>query len=63
MWTTEGKRPIMTVTGSHYKTCIFGTITIDGKQFFRQYDVFNQYAFLKYLMELQRKFRKLLLFL
>ncbi|MGB8938230.1 MAG: transposase, partial [Candidatus Nitrosopolaris sp.] len=45
------------------KTCVFGTITIDGKQFFRQYDDFNQYAFLKYLKELQRKFRKLLLFI
>ncbi|MGC2682964.1 MAG: hypothetical protein WA323_13960 [Candidatus Nitrosopolaris sp.] len=30
---------------------------------FRQYDVFNQYAFLKYLKDLQRKFRKLLLFI
>jgi hypothetical protein len=63
MWTPEGMRPIVTVTGSHQKTCVFGTITIDGKQFFRQYDDFNQYAFLKYLKELQRKFRKLLLFL
>ena len=62
MWTHEGIRPIVTVTGSHQKTCIFGTITIDGKQFFR-HDVFNQYAFLKYLKELQRKFRKLLLFI
>ena len=32
-------------------------------QFFRQYDDFNQYTFLKYLKELQRKFRKLMLFL
>jgi hypothetical protein len=63
MWTPEGTRPIVTVTGSHQRTCVFGTITIDGKQFFRQYDVFNQYAFLKYLKELQRKFRKLLLFI
>jgi len=30
---------------------------------FRQYDIFNQYVFLKYLKELQRKFRKLLLFI
>ena len=30
--------------------------------FIRQYDVFNQYTFLKYLKELQRKFRKLILF-
>ena len=63
MWTPEGTRPIVTVTGSHQRTCVFGTITIDGKQLFRQYDVFNQYAFLKYLKELQRKFRKLLLFI
>jgi hypothetical protein len=62
MWTPQGIRPIVTVTGSHQRTCVFGTITIDGKQLFRQYDVFNQYVFLKYLKELQRKFRKLLLF-
>ena len=63
MWTPEGIRPMVTVTGSHLKTCVFGTITICGKQFFRQYDDFNQYTFLKYLKELQRKFRKLMLFL
>jgi hypothetical protein len=54
MWTPEGKRPIVTVTGSHQRTRVFGTITIDGKQFFMQFDVFNQYRFLKYLKELQR---------
>ena len=63
MWTPKGIRPIVTVTGSHQRTCVFGTITIDGKQLVRQYDVFNQYVFLKYLKELQRKFRKLLLFI
>ena len=31
--------------------------------FFRQFDVFNQYTFLKYLKELQSKFRKLPLFI
>jgi transposase len=66
MWTLEGTRPIVTVTGSHQRTCVFGTITIDGKQLFREYNVFNQHVFLKflkYLKELQRKFRKLLLFI
>lgn len=63
MWVPKGKRPIVTVTGSHRKSCVFGTLTVDGKQFFRQYDVFNQHTFLKYLKELQRKFRKLILFL
>jgi len=38
-------------------------ITIEGTQLFRQYDVFNQNVFLKYLKELQRKFRKPLLFI
>jgi len=37
MWTPKGIRPIVTVTGSHQKTCVFGTITIHGKQLFRQY--------------------------
>ena len=49
------KSPIVTVTGSHQKTCVFDTITIDGKHFVRQYDVFKQYVFLNYLKELQRK--------
>jgi transposase len=63
MWTPEGIRPIVTVTGSHQRTCVYGTITIDGKQLFLQYDVFNQHVFLKYLKELQRKVRKLMLFI
>jgi hypothetical protein len=62
-YTPKGTLPIVTVTGSHQKICVFGTITIDCEQLFRQYDVFKQYAFLKYLKELQRKFRKLLLFI
>jgi hypothetical protein len=41
MWTPNGKRPIVTVTGSHQKTCVFDTLTMDGKQFFRQYDDFQ----------------------
>ena len=62
-WTPEGKRPIVTVTGSHQKTCVFGTITIDGKQLFRQYKTFDQDSFISYLRELKRKFHKLILFL
>src|SRR5690242_11459895 len=63
MWTPEGKRPIVTVTGSHQKTCVFGTLTIDGKQLFRQYKTFDQYSFISYLREIKRKFHKLILFL
>ncbi len=46
MWTPEGKRPIVIATGWHKKTCVFGTITFDGRQLFRQYDTFDQYSFI-----------------
>jgi len=63
MWTPKGKRPIVTVTGSHQKTCVFGTLTSHGKQLFRQYKTFDQYSFISYLQQLKRKFHKLILFL
>jgi hypothetical protein len=63
MWTPKGKRPIVLTSGSHQKTCVFGALCIDGRQFFRQYSTFNQDTFVQYLKELQMKFRKLILFL
>ena len=63
MWTPEAIRPVVTITGSHQKTCVFGALCIDGRQFFRQYSTFDQNTFLQYLKKLQRKFRKLILFL
>lgn len=51
------------MTGSHQKTCVFGTLCMDGRQFFRQYDSFNQYTFLDYLIQMQKKFGKLILFI
>ena len=35
MWTPKGIRPIVVTTGSHQKTYVFGTITLDGRQLFR----------------------------
>lgn len=32
------KRPVVRVTGSHQHSCIFGSMSIEGKQLFRQYD-------------------------
>jgi transposase len=65
MWSAQGVRPIIiTITGSHQKTCVFGALFKDGRQFFRQYSTFDQETFLlQYLKQLQRKFRKLILFL
>jgi len=63
MWTADRVRPVITMTGSHQKTCVFGTLCMDGRQFFRQYESFNQYTFLDYLKHVQKKFRKLILFI
>ena len=53
----------MLTTGSHHRTCLFGTISLDGKQLFRQYDTVNGESFLTYLKELKRRFTAFLLFL
>jgi hypothetical protein len=64
MWTPESIHPVVTVTGSHQKTCVFGVLSIDGIQFFLQYSTFDQDMFLQYLKKLQKKFgKKLILFL
>ena len=36
MWTPEVIRPVVSITGSHQKTCLFGALCIDGRQFFSQ---------------------------
>jgi transposase len=63
MWMPKGKRPIVVTTGSHQKTCVFGVLSIDGRQLFRRYDTFDRYTFLDYLKKLQNKFHKVILFL
>ena len=62
MWVKKGTRPIILVNGSHQKTIIFGALSNDGRQLFRQYKKFDQYCFLDYLKELHRKFDKILVY-
>jgi hypothetical protein len=62
LWLSKGIRPIVTTTGSHQRTCVFGTLTIDGKQLFRQYDMFNQNTFLDYLKQVKKKLGKIIMF-
>jgi hypothetical protein len=57
MWVPKGKLPIVVTTGSHQKTCVFGVLSIDGRQLFSQYDTFDRYTFLDYLKKLQNKWR------
>ena len=54
VWTADRIRLIITITGSHQRTSVFGALCIDGRQFFRQYESFNQYTFLDYLIQMQR---------
>ncbi len=61
-WILRNKRPIVTVTGSHEKTIIYGVLSLDGKQLFRQYERFDSHSFISYLEEVQKKFGKFILF-
>ena len=54
-WISREKRPIVTVTGSHNKTIIFGIISNESKQLFRQYDRFDRNSFIRYLEEVKKK--------
>ena len=53
----------MLTTGSHRRTCLFGTVSLNGKQLFRQYDTVNGENFLTYMKKLKRRFGALLIFL
>ena len=51
----------MTVTGSHEKTIIYGALSLDGKQFFRQHERFDSLSFIAYLEKVRKKFRKVIM--
>ena len=41
-WISTDKRPIVTVTGSRKRTIVFGSLSLQGKQLFKQYDEFKR---------------------
>ena len=61
-WISADKRPIVTVTGSRRKTIVFGSLSHEGKQLFKQYDKFNRDTFIDYLKQIQKRFGKCILF-
>ena len=61
-WIIVDKRPIVTVTGSHKKTIVFGSLSLEGKQLFKQYDKFNSDTFVDYLKQIHKKFGKCIIF-
>jgi transposase len=50
-------------TGSHRRTCLFGTVSLNGRQLFRQYHTVNGENFLAYARELKRRFGAFLIVL
>ena len=69
VWIVQDKRPIVRVTGSHQRSCVFGAISMEGKKkkkkryLFRQYDEFNGDTFLEFLKKIHAKFQKCYLFM
>ena len=54
---------MVTITGSHRNFCIFGAISLEGKQLFRQFERFNEDTFYEFLKQIHYKFPKCYLFL
>jgi transposase len=63
VWAKMGRELFVLTTGSHRRTCLFGALSTDGGQLFRQRDNVDGENFLAYLKELERKFAPMLLFL
>jgi hypothetical protein len=61
-WILKEKRPVVTVSGSHSKTIIFGILSLNGKQLFRQYERFDSQSFIAYLEDVKKKFKKFIIF-
>jgi len=63
IWAPEGMRPKCVVTANHQRTVLFGALSLDGRQLFRQYSAFNEDLSLDFLKKIDRKFRRLYVFL
>jgi len=63
VWIEAGKRPTAKVTGSHKHSCVFGALSLDGRQLFRQYKHFDGETFKTFLRLVHYKFPRCYLFL
>lgn len=63
VWAMEGFRPVRVIANTRDRTVLFGAISLDGRQHFRQYKSFNGETFLAYLKTVHRRFRRLYLFM
>ena len=58
LWVEKGTRPIKFWTGNRDKFIVYGTLTDDGRQFFRRYNKFNADTFIEYVKAVRQKFGK-----
>jgi hypothetical protein len=63
VWIDAKKRPVVRIIGSHEIFCLFGAVSMDGKQLFRQYAKFNTETFLDFLKTIHSKFPKCYLYI
>jgi transposase len=63
VWIDKEKRPVVRITGSHKHSCLFGAISLEGKQLFRQYNRFNGDTFFGFLKLIHIRFPKCYLFI
>jgi hypothetical protein len=63
VWSYKDSRPVVRITGSHQHSCLFGAISLDGRQLFRQDHYFNEDTFYEFLKQIHRKFPRCYLFL
>ena len=63
VWIFKNTRPVVRITGSHQQSCLFGAVSLDGRQLFRQCNHFNENTFHKFLKQIHHKFPKCYLFL
>lgn len=63
VWAVKGTRPRVMVTGSKRKTCIYGALSDNGTQCYRQYETCNASSFLDYMRILLKTYRKLILYI
>jgi hypothetical protein len=62
-WIIRDKRPMATVTGSHEKTIVYGVLSLDGKQLFRQQDdKFDTKSLIAHMEKVKKKFIEFLEF-
>ena len=57
-WSLVGHPISVSYTGSHKRIAAYGSITKDGRQFFRTYERFDGPTFVRYLKDLHRRFGK-----